>query len=337
MILPKKDLAALGLSPDMIGPDERLVLPLPDVDEARGPLAAAPDLLDARSDVLHVLSVTMQLDAVGDALYFAAPDDLPFRIRAAHAHADPMPADAQGTVRLGLRQAGRFFIETPGGVPLAFGLHDRGALMLALVGRWTAPPIEDWIPNMHDTWLQSMVERTLPAADTWARTALAGQITRLAEHDAVAAAATSAASGSVAAMLDRLGSSSAMKPRAWARTLDADTLDAMEQHALRRAASLEGELDDLFVVLPRDADAARTEWTRLCHRRDDIESVRVLLHEAGAGTSLDGVLRRTDRAGRSARINLGPDVVTDDERLRRVALGDPGAWWGDTAFEVRLI
>lgn len=339
MTVPTKDLAALGLTPEMLGPVERLALPLPAVDEARGPRVprhdgerSDPDWLEARSDVLHAVGIDLQLDTDTRHLAFVSASDLPFRIRVAHPHSTPWPSTSVGTVQLALRQLGRFLIETETGVPLAIGVHESGAISLAAIGQWPSPPIEDWMSPMNDTWLQEMVTRTLPAADTWTRTALAGTITRLAEPVAL-----DQSPRDMAALLARVAASPAMQPRAWARTLDPHALDAIEQHALRRAMALAGDLEDLQVVLPRDADDARDAWTRLCHRRDDIEGVRLLLHEAGSGATLDAALRDTDRAGRSARVNLGAEVETADERLRRVALGDPGAWWGDTAFEVRLV
>lgn len=339
MTVPTKDLAALGLTPDMVGAVERLALPLPVVDEARGPRAPRPDdvtpdpeWLEARSDVLHAIGLDMQFDPDNQLLQFASASDLPFRIRGAHPHSTPSPATSIGTVELALRQLGHFLIETETGAPLAIGVHEAGTISLAGIGPWPSPPIEDWISRMNDTWLQEMVTRTLLGADTWSRTALAGTITRLAEPVAL-----DDPPRGLDDLLARVTASPAMHPRAWARTLDPRALDAIEQHALRRAMALAGDLEDLLVVLPRDAEDARDAWTKLCHRRDDIEGVRLLLREAGSGAILDDVLRDTDRAGRSARVNLGSDIETADERLRRVALGDPGAWWGDTAFEVRLV
>lgn len=335
-LLPK-DLAALGLAPDMLSPAEQLMLPAPDVDAARGPLQAPADLLDARSDVLHTAGVELQMDQEGQVLYFGASGELPFQMRAAHPRSTPYPATDEGVVLLPVRQTGRFLIETPDGVPLVLGSVEQGRLELALIGSWPPPPVETWITHMDNTWLQTMVEQILPTADTWTRTALAGQVTRLTEHALPAEATAQAAAGDVSALLRSIAESPAMKPRTWVRTLDARALAAIEQHALRRAAALALDLEDLFTVLPADADDAREDWRKICHRRDDIEGIRVLLREAGTGDSLDRSLTATDRAGRSVRINLGTDIRTSDERLRRVALGDPGAWWGDTAFEVRLI
>ena len=59
----------------------------------------------------------------------------------------------------------------------------------------------------------------------------------------------------------------------------------------------------------------------------------MLLREADAGADLDAALDAADRTGRAIRINLNAAVAVTNERLRRVALGDPSAWWGSTDFE----
>ena len=59
----------------------------------------------------------------------------------------------------------------------------------------------------------------------------------------------------------------------------------------------------------------------------------MLLREAGAVDRLDAALDTADRTGRAIRINLDASISAADERLRRVALGDPSAWWGSTDFE----
>jgi hypothetical protein len=124
-----------------------------------------------------------------------------------------------------------------------------------------------------------------------------------------------------------------LAPRRWARTLDLASTQALEHQAIRRAEALGDDLTDLFETLSADMGEASATWVRLCHRRDDIESVRVLLREAGAGTALEAVVTQADRTGRAIRINLDGTVSAADERLRRVALGDPSAWWGSTDFE----
>lgn len=345
-ILPNKDLAALGLAPEMLGPVERLPLPAPAVDEARGFATPAASLLDARSDVLRTIGVDLRLDPVAGVLQLEWAPDTPVRIRGAHRAATQTITGDAGLARLGLRQIGRFLMESLDGVPLVLGVLDNDTLHLAAVSAWPAPPLDHWTGPMTDEWLQSTVEQALPGADSWTRTALAGMIARLSAAEPPAGARDAGIAparqgglfdGATArALLRRVSASPATTaPRAWARALEHAALASIEEHARRRAIALEHDLDDLLALLPLDDEATRRAWTRLCHRRDDLEGVRLLLNEAGSGRQLDEALREADSAGRSMRISLA--VSTDDERLRRVALGDPGAWWGDSAYEVRLL
>jgi hypothetical protein len=236
-------------------------------------------------------------------------------------------ADEAGIARVVLQQAGRFLIETAAGTPLVLGWRDAGALLLRPVYAWPSPPVEEWNVNTKDTWMQAQLTQGV-GAEAWTRTSLAGQLARLCEPEARDVAAL-IASG----RLQDLVSEAELAPRRWARLLDPVAKMALEQQAVRRAEALGDDLTDLFDTLSADMTEASTTWARLCHRRDDIESVRMLLREAGTGEALDTVLEAADRTGRAIRINLDEAVSAADERLRRVALGDPSAWWGSTDFE----
>jgi len=338
-IVPKKDLAALGLAPEMLGPVERLALPQPDVDLARGVARAADtapdDPIDARSDVLEAIGLRLRFDADARALLVEFDARAAVRLRGAHPGA-PVHDGADDVLRLPLRQLGRFLLESADGVPLVVGDVAGDTLSLASVTRWSSPPIENWMLPMNDAWLESIVERTLPDADAWTRTALAGTITRLAAVDTTPADEAVDADP-VVTLLRRVAHSPAMAPRAWARALDRGALAAIEEHARRRATALEVDLEDLRVAVTPDAREASDRWTHLCHRRDELESIRVLLREADTGTRLEECLQGTDRAGRAVRLTLEAVAADDDERLRRVAVGDPSAWWGHTDYEVRLL
>jgi hypothetical protein len=250
-----------------------------------------------------------------------------FQVRPGLHDVQPHVADEAGMVRVELARQGRFLIESLGGTPLVVGYTDSSALHLQPIFGWPAPPIEDWIVNAKDMWMHDEVQGG-SSADAWKRTSLAGQLARLSESETMDVAAL-IASG----RLQDLVSESELAPRRWARSLDAASRTALEQQAVRRAEALGDDLEDLFDTLSADMGEASHAWRRLCHRRDDIESVRVLLREAGAGDQLEKVLEDADRTGRAVRINLDGTVAAADERLRRVALGDPSAWWGSTELE----
>jgi hypothetical protein len=68
--------------------------------------------------------------------------------------------------------------------------------------------------------------------------------------------------------------------------------------------------------------------------RDDLEGVRTLLLEAGGSERLDAALRPVDQAGLALAARLPRGFRLRDERLRRIALGDPAAWWASgSGFE----
>ena len=84
---------------------------------------------------------------------------------------------------------------------------------------------------------------------------------------------------------------------------------------------------------PADASLDLT-WQALCWDRDDVDGIRVLLREAGAGEALTSALRALDETGRAVRFSWPSDVDVHDERLQRISEADPGAWWGSTRRQV---
>jgi hypothetical protein len=325
----QQELEALGVSLRMLGPAEHLALPGAGPQQAlqAGPRAAATPPLSAHSPTLDTLGMRLELEPDARAVRVISRHGASFQVRPGLQDVQPHVADEAGMVRVELARQGRFLIETLGGTPLVVGYTDSSALHLQPIFGWPAPPIEDWIVNAKDMWMHDEVQGG-SSADAWKRTSLAGQLARLSESETMDVAAL-IASG----RLQDLVSESELAPRRWARSLDAASRTALEQQAVRRAEALGDDLEDLFDTLSADMGEASLAWRRLCHRRDDIESVRVLLREAGAGDQLEKVLEDADRTGRAVRINLDGTVAAADERLRRVALGDPSAWWGSTELE----
>lgn len=330
------ELARLGLSREMLGQAERLELPRTPVDQARAvsaPLAAdsgEPFVMEARSAVLDALGLGLGLAREVGVLHVRPLGDQAFRIRAALPEAAEWPAGAGGLVRVALRQVGRFVIESREGAPLALGWLENDAIVLQPVYAWPTPPLEDWTVKTNDPWMHDTLARGR-RGDTWDRTVCAGLLARLALPDPVDVSALMAR-GDVAALSRALP----LEPRIWARQLERAAAESIEAHALRRASRLSEDLADLFDTLSLDGLEAAAEWRALCHRRDDLESIRLLLYEAGAGARLDVVLAEADRTGRAVRGNLGAAVEATDERLRRVALGDPAAWWGSTDYQPHI-
>lgn len=322
------ELQALGISPDMLGPIEQLPMPASGPHAALEATPARPGmLLPAYSPVMDALGLRIEVDPQGGQLRVISRGAAAFQVRPGLRDAQAQAADEAGISRVTLQQAGRFLIESAGGMPLVLGWRNQGALLLQAVYAWPSPPVEEWTVKTQDTWMQAQIAGAA-GTDGWTSTSLAGQLARLCEPETRDVAAL-IASG----RLQDLVNEAELAPRRWARLLDARSRQALEQQAVRRAEALGDDLTDLFDTLSADMAEASGSWTRLCHRRDDIESVRVLLREAGAGDTLDDVLEAADRMGRAIRINLNAAISAADERLRRVALGDPSAWWGSTDFE----
>ena len=116
-------------------------------------------------------------------------------------------------------------------------------------------------------------------------------------------------------------------PRRWVRSLEPEQVSTMGRLALAEAERL-GEAAGHLERSDPESDAWRDEWRQLCHRRDDLEGVRVLLAERGASQALDSHLAAVDRAGRALRMSAPLARLGPDERLRRARLADPDAWWG---------
>ena len=122
--------------------------------------------------------------------------------------------------------------------------------------------------------------------------------------------------------------------RRWTRGLTADQRTLIERFAIVQAQGIAARLDRLQTHFgPADA-SLDLAWQALCWDRDDVEGIRVLLREAGAGQALTAALRAVDEAGRAVRFSWPSDVDVHDERLQRISEADPGAWWGSTRRQV---
>jgi hypothetical protein len=122
------------------------------------------------------------------------------------------------------------------------------------------------------------------------------------------------------------------RARVWARSLTQEQISALEELAV-------AEIDWLHTLLQRieaEPGPAKDGWRDtalvLCHARDDVEGVRLLLREAGAGKRLETALAALDEPARALVESLAATEPLDDERLRRVAAADHSAWWGRLAL-----
>ena len=127
------------------------------------------------------------------------------------------------------------------------------------------------------------------------------------------------------------------KERAWARSLSAERLVEIEGWALAEAKSAVADFEYLF-------DNSAPEDARWCsdvldvmHRRDNVEGVKLLLREAGAGQALQAVLEDLDGLCTNwmGALQKWPGGWRD-ERTRRSFAINPTVWWVQpAAWEVR--
>ena len=121
--------------------------------------------------------------------------------------------------------------------------------------------------------------------------------------------------------------------RQWTRSLTSDQRALIERFAIVRARAVEAQLTRIQEGLGVDLQLDFA-WQGLCWDRDDLEGIRVLLREAGAGQALAAALRAVDEIGRAVRFSWPSEVDVHDDRLQRVSEADPGAWWGSTRRQV---
>ena len=65
----------------------------------------------------------------------------------------------------------------------------------------------------------------------------------------------------------------------------------------------------------------------VCHGRDDLECLSLVLAEGAAGQRLAVAIAALDDDGQILMRQWPEGLVLDDERLERVAAGEPSAWW----------
>ena len=292
----KAFLAQAGVDAGAVGAAERLLLPEPQVDEARtarvGTGSVPTGLLDVRSDALGAAGIEAGFDEDARTLVLSARQDLAFGLA---------EREVVGTrFHVATDRPSAFGLWSVAG-PLAIGSIDARAIELRVVHAWPSPT------GLNDSGVVQQRSR-------WDDTLAAGRIARAMEPGASQAATIAA--------------------RRWTRGLSADQRTLVERFAIVEAHDIAARLDGLQTHFgPADA-SLDLAWQALCWDRDDVEGIRVLLREAGAGQALTAALRALDEAGRAVRFSWPSDADVHDERLQRISESDPGAWWGSTRRQV---
>jgi hypothetical protein len=295
-----------GVDAGAVGEAERLLLPEPQVDEARtarpGVAFPASSLVDApllhvRSDALRAAGIAAGFDEDARALVLTAPPELAFGL--AEPGQPGTSGEAGGTrFHVPTDRASSFALWSAAG-PLALCSVDARAIELRVVHAWPAPPLPDGV--------------VVPGAGRWKATVATGRVARGVEPAADA--------------------DGAIQARRWLRGLTADRRALIERFAIVEARDVAARLERLQDGLGFDV-SLDLAWQALCWDRDDVEGIRVLLREAGDGRALVAALQAVDEVGRAVRFSWPSDVDVHDDRLQRVSEGDPGAWWGSTRRQV---
>jgi hypothetical protein len=172
-------------------------------------------------------------------------------------------------------------------------------------------------------WLRDEIERRSVSGSVLARTAAAGLTLRLAmseldDPDRVFGAIVSGG----ADPLDVI--------RTWASSLALELVAYIEAAALDEAGALADHIEDLTRLVSRDPIEAGQAALWLRQRRDDLESVRVVLQQAAVDLVLVDALNALDRRASSelSAFDMVGDADSDPLLFGAVASVLPGAWWG---------
>jgi hypothetical protein len=184
---------------------------------------------------------------------------------------------------------------------------------------WVSPPnFEDWLRSDTDAWLLQAVQDRASVRRLWDVAASVGVFARLFEPDSVERAREMAGRMRKGSLVETFAA-----PRRWARELATESRRVLEAAARDELAEIEEDIR----ALRFETDDTVTRVLRVCHRRDDVEGVRLLLREATGADVLAGAATLVDQLGNEWRLTLPFQFLIEDERLRRIALADPQAWW----------
>jgi hypothetical protein len=335
-ILTPEKLRALGLEGLQPGAIERVDAPEPPTGEARGvreTIVLAALLSGLVKDAHFLPAASPAMHAQGVSIAFLHENPGVVRVQTLGGDHDlavalpkqgvGRPDEDPGTVYWDTSQSDSLELVLPTGVVVALesranGVELQVAETLVQVRELADinAPLNEWAAACPDVWLAAELRRCSSVGGRWHNVVGAGMLARLFESP-----------------LTRTEASSQVQPwqlpRAWGRKLSEDQRATIVDLGLAEADALHLALDAVSHEFTPGVDGWLLDWTAVCHRRDDLASAYVVLAEAGGAPAvLQDSLALLDRRGRRALFNVPRDMVTEDERLRRIRLVDPVAWWG---------
>jgi hypothetical protein len=175
-----------------------------------------------------------------------------------------------------------------------------------------------WLTTHDPAWLHELVASQTETGDPLLAAAAAGACMRLTEFGDTEA---------LSHLLRGEVHEPSIQPQLWFESLPGDTRRLVESLAVAQVELLAGRIDGLARQLQLTDEGWCETWRGVLLGRDDLESVRVLLHASGCGTHLAQDLRAFDTMADRFAASLPRQVRFVDERLFCVALRDPSAWW----------
>lgn len=224
---------------------------------------------------------------------------------------------------------GRSLIARPDGIALAVATHDEAVEVEEIWGEVEGPPpfveieVDPTSWRTDDPWLrEAMAKRA--AESTWGRVVAAGMFLRFGadrlSRDEVRQATEAILRGESPSVFQQA--------LAWLESLGTEELDTIEDLASGEVLALH----DWVTTFDCDfSEQALEDLRELCHRRDDVEAVRLMLKRRGRD-GLDHLLADLDRDAFVVTVALPPGLLRD-ERLERVAVTDWQAWWVRAVLE----
>lgn len=117
-------------------------------------------------------------------------------------------------------------------------------------------------------------------------------------------------------------------PAEWIRDMDRDEVARIEDRAVAEAGRLAQSLKTLLAEADLDDPHWRSRLVEACHRRDDLDALLDLLaSRLEIPRGLREALAEADIVGEAVAGILPPSFHLEDERLNRVTVTAPDAWW----------
>ena len=191
-------------------------------------------------------------------------------------------------------------------------------------------PIEasTWIgTTLHDPWLHQELTERFAFDDAWESAVAVGMYARLLEPD------PRNMSNRLAKLRHDWRDEELERPIRWIRSLQRQQVDALGRLADAEAVDLLGRISDLDAEMKPGEELWQHEFLELCHARDDLEGVCVLLSYVDPPVAATRCSDAVDDAGGLLVASIPFELVLESERLRRVRCKDPDAWWARMAAD----